>query len=347
MKHLPFQSVYRSDFEVVEQRDGNLTFYPHTAQLPVLLRAINLEFYGALPPRIGRVDHRANDFDKIVLKSSARIFCSSLNASRKDQLRLFELTTQDLVSRITIVQQITETTRQGLCHRFRFYGGDDFFPEIYFSGKRVVFADHVLQRFSSRVPNNLGEDLSYFLIIFFGSPGLSMPVGPGHAVIMSCGKSMLAFTYKESETEFFITTCLTINEMNSLGVEMPPRTLTPHYGSAFTRPRVRHWLPASWMLDFYKCWERKVPLDPPLPRLPASPKFNWHWVAHLMRDNVKSKGHGPGSRLIFNDHIPGPCMLELIPGQSEPRVNEVEIHKQIDPQYDWETIFAERYGEGE
>jgi len=60
MKHLPFESIYRQDFQVVEQRQGNVTLYPHTDQLPVLLRALNLEFYGALPDRVARVDHRGD-----------------------------------------------------------------------------------------------------------------------------------------------------------------------------------------------------------------------------------------------------------------------------------------------
>jgi hypothetical protein len=42
MKHNPFQSNYREEFEVVEQRLGNVTLYPHTDQLPQLHRALNL-----------------------------------------------------------------------------------------------------------------------------------------------------------------------------------------------------------------------------------------------------------------------------------------------------------------
>jgi predicted ester cyclase len=52
---------------------------------------------------------------------------------------------------MTIVQQLTERTPLGRVHRFRFYGPDGFFPEIRLSGKRIAFADHVLQRFSQRV----------------------------------------------------------------------------------------------------------------------------------------------------------------------------------------------------
>jgi hypothetical protein len=79
----------------------------------------------------------------------------------------------DLVTRASIVQQVSEDTPLGRTHRFRFYGGEDFFPEIRLSGKRIVFADHVLQRFSARVPNSLGEDLSNLLMVFFGTPILT------------------------------------------------------------------------------------------------------------------------------------------------------------------------------
>ena len=51
MKHIPFESIYREQFEVVEERHGHVSLYPHTDQLPLLLRALNLEFLGGLPDR--------------------------------------------------------------------------------------------------------------------------------------------------------------------------------------------------------------------------------------------------------------------------------------------------------
>jgi len=68
MKHLPFDSIYRSNCEVVEERHGHRRLYPHTEQLPVLLRALNLEFYGGLPGRIARVDRRGDGFHKLMLR---------------------------------------------------------------------------------------------------------------------------------------------------------------------------------------------------------------------------------------------------------------------------------------
>lgn len=339
MKHLPFESPYRPDFDVVEQRQGNLSFYPHTEQLPLLLRALTLEFHGALPRRIGRVDARDSDFHKIVLKHAALMFCNGINGSRPDELRLFSLLNPDRVAEVALVQRITETTRRGPCHRFRFYARDDFFPEICLSGKRLVFADHVLQRFCARVPHHVGEDVSNFLVTFFGSPVVAMPVGPGRAFILPYLESILAFTYSETDTEFFVTTCLTLNEINSLSAELPPETFNLHYGPDFTRPAFRHWWPTRWALDLYRCWERKIPL-PVLATAPA--KSEWHRLANWVKGSVVKKGHGPGSRLCFLDHVPGPCAFEIKPGQQEPRFNELEVYKKAEPGIDWDPIFGER-----
>jgi hypothetical protein len=63
--YLPFNSIYLPDFHVVEDWDGNISRFPHTAQLPKLCRALNLEFRSGLPDKIARVDHRANGFSKM------------------------------------------------------------------------------------------------------------------------------------------------------------------------------------------------------------------------------------------------------------------------------------------
>ena len=55
MKHSPFQSSYLQDFVILEERHGNRTLYPRTDQLPLLARALRLEFHSMLPHRIARV----------------------------------------------------------------------------------------------------------------------------------------------------------------------------------------------------------------------------------------------------------------------------------------------------
>jgi hypothetical protein len=324
VKHLPFQSPYRQAFEVVEQRQGPLRLYPHTDQLPLVLRALNLEFYGGLPGYIARVDERGDGFHKILLKEAAGGFCSLVNGSRKDELRLFSLLDPDLVCRVTIVQQMTCDTSRGPIHSFRFYGGEDFFPEIYLAGKRVLFTDHVLQRFSSRVANPLGADLTFLLMTFFGSPPVSMGVGKGRAFICIHWDTVVAFTYNETDEEILLTTCLTINEINSLTLDMPPRVLHMHYGPAYTRPRLHNWLPYEHARDLYRRWEQKVPL-PPRPELPKPGKRGE--IASTVRDLMIADGHGPTSQIRFLDDIPGPQDLECRPSQVYPEFDEAEFAK--------------------
>ena len=326
VKHLPFQSSYRPAFEVVEQRQGPLRLYPHTDQLPLLLRALNLEFHAGLPGYIARVDARGDGFHKILLKEAAGGFCSVVNGSRQDEVRLFSLLDPDLVCRVTIVQQMTCDTPRGPIHGFRFYGGEDFFPEIYLAGKRVLFTDHVLERFSRRIPNPLGADLTCLLMSFFGSPPVSMGVGKGRAFIGLYWDAVVAFTYNETDEEILLTTCLTVNEMNSLTLDTPPRVFHLHYGPAYTRPRVHNWLPYDYARDLYRRWEQKVPL-PPQGELPKPGK--WGEIASTIRDLMVADGYGPTSRIRFLDDIPGPQSLDGRPGEVYAEFDEAEFAKHL------------------
>ncbi|MBA4148167.1 MAG: hypothetical protein H0X66_08625 [Verrucomicrobia bacterium] len=321
MKHRPFDSKYRPEFEVVEERRANVTLYPHTAQLPQIHRALNTEFLNALPPRIARADHRAGGFDKLALKSSALIFCNAINAARSDNVRLFRITTKDMVSKVAIVQQMTESHPLGQAHRFRFYAGEEFFPELYLNGKRVVFSTHVLERFSTRVHNRVGEDLSMFLIVFFGSTPISMTVGNGRAFICLCLDSILAFTYRESDTEYFITTCLTVNEINHLKPDDIPQAFNFHYGPEFTKPKLRHWQPSEDVVEMMKLWEKKAQLGP---MVKCPPKHKWGYEASWVRDKLRANFHGPGSRMMFLDYVPGPHTWEVWPDDEEQLYDENE-----------------------
>lgn len=339
-RHVDFACAFRPDFEVVEQRHGKVRRYPHTDQLPLLQRALDLEFKNALPGRIARTDKRGDGFHKNLLKHAGLQFCSFFNAARPDGLLLQALPDPDLVTRVTIVQHITEERRRGPLHRFKFYGGPDFFTEIRLAGRRVVFTDHVLQRFCTRVPNNVGENLSFLLLAFFGTPIIALPVGPGLAFMVTYLESILAFPFELENNELVITTCLTINEMNSLERQLPPLVFNPHYGETCPVPRLRHWLPTKWMMDIYERWERKVPLPPPNPEKPK--RMTWHWTAQRIKDGEAHKGHGPGTNFFFLDHVPGPCAMEYLPGQPEPRVDELKFYHEINPGVDWADAFAQR-----
>lgn len=338
MKHLPFQSSYRPDFEVVEERQGHTRLFPHTAQLPALQRALNLEFRTGLPGPISRVDRTSKGFGKILLQSAATLFCLATNASRRDALQLFPVPDLDLVTRIAIVQHLTTDTPFGTAHRFRFFGGADFFPEIYLSGKRIAFAAHVLERFNERVPNHLGEDLSRLITAFYGGHSIALPVGSGRACLLPYRKSFLAFTYKESAEEMFFTTCLTVNEINHLDLELPPQAFNLHYQLPFTPPRLRHWMPVKAMLTAHRYWENKV-LIPPEP--PPKHLRRWHDTAAWIKDVTVKNGHGPGSRFLFVDHLPGPLTLSIKPTETEPQWDDLQACKTAYPDEDWDAIVAD------
>ena len=320
MKHKPFQSSYREEFEVIEQRLGHTTLYPHTDQLPHLHRALTYDFYSPLPDRIARVDKRADGFHKILLRQATLMFCGVLNDARTDELRLHPLPDADLVTRLAIVQQVTESTPLGRVHRFRFYGPDGFFPEIRLSGKRLAFADHVLQRFSERVPNPVGSDISKLLSAFYGNNLIGLPVGSGRAFVMNYLDSILAFTYKESDDEYFLTTCLTVNEMSSLRAESPVRAYNFHYGEAFTEPADRR-EPVQNMAAHLETWRRRTPFTPVRSlavRTKKDLRREWAALAQRVRDIALIAGHGPGSEIAFVDHIPGPRIMEAYPAEPNP-----------------------------
>src|SRR5262245_44782497 len=131
--HHPFSSDYKPDFHVVEERKGNRRLFPATEQLPILLRALRHEFHLGLPRKLADADSRASDFVKIQRKMVVEMFCHYVNNSRKDDLKLFGLLDRDRVSQLAIVQQITDSTPLGLVHHFKFYAGENFFPEIFLS----------------------------------------------------------------------------------------------------------------------------------------------------------------------------------------------------------------------
>ncbi len=297
---------------MVEQKLGNVTLYPHTDQLPQLHRALSFEFLGPLPGRIARVDKRADGFHKILLRRAALMYCGVINDARSDQLRLFAMPDADRVTRLAIAQQVIENTPLGRVHRFRFYGPDGFFPEVRLSGKRIAFADHVLQRFSQRVPNAVGADITNLLMAFYGSNLIGLPVGPGRAFILGYRDSILGFTYKETEDEYFLTTCLTVNEMSSLREETPVRAYHFHYGEAFTEPAGCENNTVA-MRDCLEIWRQRTPFSDPAPAQKTKTPTPWTWTAQRIRDVVLIEGHGPGSEIEFMHHVPGPRLMEAYP----------------------------------
>jgi hypothetical protein len=192
------------------------------------------------------------------------------------------------------------------------------------------------------VPESLGDDLTTFLMAFYGCPLIAMPVGPGRAFILTYGESIIALTFQETATEFIITTCLTINEMNSLRPELPPHVYNLHYGPAFTKPKIRNWIPTQWMTSLYKIWKSKVPLPPP--RAPRTKK-DWPRLANWVRGYEETLDYGAGARLVFLDHLPGPRTLKISSKEVEPAFDKLEAYKKAHPEYDWDEILAQQAAE--
>ena len=342
-KHREFHSIYLEDFEVVEQRQDNVRLYPHTEQLPRLLRALNFEFEAPLPKRIARVDHRGDGYHKLLRRIATGWFCTCVNATRSDNLRLYSVLTPDLVAKVAIAQLVTEARRRGSCHSFKFYAGPDFYTEVRLSGKRLTFVDHVLQRFATRVSNNMREDRSLFLLGLLSATELiSIRLGPGRAFIVPCGYDILAYPYRESDTEFLILTCLTVNEMSGCEVEVPPRSYNLHYGTDFKKPTLRNWSPLARAKQNKQLWDDKTPVGSKL-----RPIRRWWDEAPRLYDYALSVGFGPGSQLWFQDRIWGPSAFQMSPGETEIWFDELADLRREEPGVDWDAVLTRQQVEDE
>jgi hypothetical protein len=308
MKHLPFHSAYRESFQVVEERRGDLTLYPHTEQLPLISRALNFEFYGALPHRVAQTDHRGDMFRKMCLASGANIFCTHIHRDRPDDVLLFHYKTPELVSKVAIVQHIKESTSHGLVHRFRFFSGTDFLPDIHLNGRRIAFAGHVLERFSKRVPHRLGEGLRDLFNSFYGGYIFRMPLHAGHGFVVPLLSSAITYTFKEKDDEYFITTCLSVRETHGLKLEDPAELMYLHYGRAFTPPTDRkNWKSQPYAEKLFQCWQQQSPVervdDPP------SARDTWMSYARIIRNVTELDGFPEGSWMDFLHQLHGPAIV--------------------------------------
>jgi hypothetical protein len=321
-KHFKFDSKHLTDFVVVDERRDNISLYPHTQQLAKLHVALYKEFRAPLSQIIARVNRYSDDFKKIVRYYSAHAFCQFINSGRSDRLRLHCLLDPDKVAQVTIVQQITEHNKLGGSHQFRFYGGADFFPEIRLSGKRLVFSNHVLKRFNQRAHNLLTEELSAFLDIFFRSSVIGMTINDGQALVLPNMDEFLAFTYEETDSETFLTTCLDQSMVYDLRGSLPIRSFNLHYGEAYTQPKIRNWNPWAETIKYQTQWQRKKLIQP---REVLPFKKDWPAKSKRIQPLVRSMGHNENSKLCFYDDIPGPGVFQLLPGYSMPRFEDPEF----------------------
>ena len=221
--------------------------------------------------------------------------------------------TPELVTKVGIVQRVSQSTPRGRHHRFRFFTGQDFVPDIYVCGKRLVYTEHVLRRFTERVPTWAGADLMELLAIFFFNPLIVTTVGQSPAFLFPYNHSLLAFTFEESAEEIVVTTCLTNREIHRLEFSAPPRVYNSHYGPAYTPPVIRNWLPESLAKDLDELWQKQVPLAPPVdkPKRLAS----WAKTTLIIEEYAPKMCRVPGCRMQFMDQLPGLSLRFLPPPQ--------------------------------
>ena len=331
----PFESAYLQDFIVLEEHDGNVCKFPHTNLLPKLLRALNLEFHAHLPQKVASADARASDYVKLFRHTAAILYCGYINQARPDKIRLQALLDRNRVSRISIVQQSTEDQAKGPLHRFKFYAGQDFFTEVHVNGRRIVVAEHVLKRFSERIPNPAGTDLTVFLDLLFTSPALLMQCGDSAALVYPNGKSIIAFPVwpSDSDPEYFLATCLTGQQINDLKCIEIPVAYTPHYDPVCEEPEVRNWNPVLAQVALYLLWKKQVSMQQA--ETPQIKEMTWAAGAMQIKDFLEKQGHGIGSKFLFRDNIFGPSTVKLRPTEQEPRHAVLDELKKLQPQTDW------------
>jgi hypothetical protein len=315
--HAVFESVFLDNYAVVEERQGNRSLYPHTEELPLISRAINLEFYGALPNRVASTDHRADGFRKYMLETAARHFCVTVNADRQDQLRLMPCYTPELVTKIGILQHIKATQPLGVHHSVRFFTGTDFMPDLHLSGKRFGFATHVIDRFTSRTPHHIADHVTELLETMLHYPAIVGHVGSSQALVYEYNGSIIALTYEDHGNEYFFTTCLTHNEINSLWFDSPPHTLHFHYGSAYTAPTTAARDISSFTTGFLECWQQRKPFNE-LHKLERRERRKaWRILASHI--NELSSNRSQDLEMRFFDDIYGPVVTYLNDEKGEPQ----------------------------
>lgn len=208
------------------------------------------------------------------------------------------------------MQHIRELDPRGDCHRFRFYSESGFIPDIHLEGKQLAFSDHVIAQFSKRTPNQPGLDLKDFVMAVYGRWHLRARIDGSPALVVPYYNSLLAFTCKEREKEFFFTTCLTTNEIHSFEIPDQPEVLHLHYGASYTPPqKKRDWRDEAKSL--YASWERKTPMD--FPNEEWNPMFTWSRYAKCVDKILEFEGIRPGTRMEFMDGVYGPSTVSFQP----------------------------------
>lgn len=179
------------------------------------------------------------------------------------------------------------------------------------------------------------------LFCFMSGQCIAGPVNGGRAFLIAFGEgdTFLAFPFKESESEYFITTCLSMKEVHAMESEFSTEAFNFHYDRPFTMPTERNWTPPKRMIACFKAWSNKV--ETKIGLRPSSEK-NWYRVASFLKGSAEKRGrYRPGWVLQFVDNIPGPSVAEIEPGELKKSWTDAEYANLL-PEFDWEKIFQER-----
>ncbi len=309
--HWPFESKYLRDFEVLEERRDGLRLFPRTEQLPLLAKAIDAEFHAGLTTRLANTDERGDPWRKMQLREAALAYCTVVNAARSDHLHVHPFYTLAGVTQIALVQHITESTAGGTRHWFRQFRGTDFLPEIFLSGKRIVFSGHAIERYAQRALAEFGHTVIHMMKQFWNSPPLILQLdGHSSAFVYWAGNKSLAIQpFEETATEFFILTTLNPHQTKSLTVPQPLRRVYLHYGEIPPRPGDNG---AKFSLEGHAANLVEIWKTHPEHTGPSleEPQFgSWTRVVQRSKRVLREEGHNENSGFVFYDHIYGPSIL--------------------------------------
>ena len=302
---------YLEDITLVEEilPDGTRLF-PHTGQLAMVSKAVDKEFFEALPRNLAITDHRGDDKRKYMLHKIAAHYCDFINATRDDELLFLPVWRRDLVGRVAIVQRVERVTAKGRQHGFRFYAAGAYFPDLLLSGKHIAFVTHVFDRFRDRAAPDQKLPLATLLTLLFDMPGLVMRVNHRESalVIGYPNRSLLALTFEESPHQFLFTTCLTINEIHDLQAPSPLRRLDFHHGPDYPQPVIHYTDVSSVVADYLARWPLKNPPYDFKSVFSMTQTKSWFWHEKMIVEHEEKKWHqGEQIRFLGNFHSFGIC----------------------------------------
>lgn len=307
MQKRQYDFINKANFKVVEKstldpKQGNLTLFPHTDQLPKLWEAINQDFRKPLAGKFAIATPASADHIKYAFLLAAQGYCALHNQSRSDKIVLRALPDQNRVTQICIAQQITRLTQSGNVHYFKFYGGAHFQTEIRANGKRIFMASHLIDRVQQRIPTNPGDHLASLFESLFNFPWFTAMVNNSQMLISSLETTFHALPYEESDDEILLKSCLSVKQIDSFTPITTPRVYDLHYSDTYTPPGLRYWNLDKIQEERIIQWRSRSYAPPAIKPLEST----WEASVKKLAKKLDRLGVKKGLELIFFDNIAGP-----------------------------------------